>query len=72
MIDSLVKLRYLSFQIINIIQHFIPKYSDRRTDGYLGGIIYNSCQFISSLPRSFSVVVFFFETLVFALVVLAV
>ena len=37
MTDSLVELRYLSFQIKNIIQYYILKYSDRRTDGYLAG-----------------------------------
>ena len=35
MTDSLVELRYLSVQIKNIIQYFILKYSDGRTDRYL-------------------------------------
>ena len=37
MTDFLVELRYLSVQIKNIIQYFILKYSDRRTDRYLAG-----------------------------------
>ena len=37
MTDSLIELRYLSVQVKNIIQHFILKCSDRRTDGYLAG-----------------------------------
>ena len=37
MTDPLVKLRYLSVQIKNIIQYFILKYSNRRTNGYLAG-----------------------------------
>ena len=32
MTDSLVELRYLSVQMKNIIQYFMLKYSDRRTD----------------------------------------
>ena len=49
MTDSLVKLRYLSVQIKNIIQYFILKYSNRRTNGYLAG------DHIHFLPRSFSI-----------------
>ena len=45
MTDSLVELRYLSIQIKNIIQYFILKYSDRRTDGYLSIQIKNIIQY---------------------------
>ena len=56
MTDSLVKLRYLSVQIKNIIQYFILKYSDRRTDRYLSRDHIDFLPVYITLPRSFSIV----------------